>query len=380
MAEQAAARPSKPRFKLVVSDFHLGKGRYFQDGSQNILEDFVYDREFSEFLYYYRTGQYADAEVELVLNGDILNILQMDTYGVHTHLVTERSVVRAVERIVAGHPDFFQALRSFASAPGHSISYIVGNHDMGMLWKAPRRIFSEACGTDIKFYDTSYKCDGIYIEHGQQYESFARINMKRPFIMRRLPEPVLNLPWGSLFIAIMLPKLKRERPHVDKVRPFQTFLIWTIIHDPFWGFKTVAKIVKFVFDTILFHRRYQIGQAVRHTLGMLKEISIYPNYDRIAFRILDENDDINTVIFGHTHITRYRQWREGKEYFNEGSWNEVTGLDLSEYGTRTRLTYAFIEYPLPQGDDAPPSAVPARPKVRLKEWRGIWKPDMDILS
>src|SRR3954464_7374982 len=90
---QAVLKPSKPRFKLVVSDFHLGKGRYFADGTQNILEDFVYDREFADFLTFYRTGTYLDSEVELILNGDILNLLQMDTYGVHTHLITERSVM-----------------------------------------------------------------------------------------------------------------------------------------------------------------------------------------------------------------------------------------------------------------------------------------------
>src|SRR3954469_6463181 len=110
MANDAApaSGPARPRFKLVVSDFHLGKGRYFRDGTQNILEDFVYDREFAEFLNYHRSNQFADAEVELILNGDILNLLQIDTWGVHTHLIAERSVIRAVERIVVGHPDFFQ--------------------------------------------------------------------------------------------------------------------------------------------------------------------------------------------------------------------------------------------------------------------------------
>src|SRR3954462_12479451 len=132
-----------PKYKLVVSDFHLGKGRYFEDGTQNIMEDFIYDREFSEFLNYYRSGIFADAEVELILNGDILNLLQIDIYGVHTHLITERSVIRAVEKIVAGHPDFFHALRRFAATPGHTISYVVGNHDSGMLFSGARGVFSE---------------------------------------------------------------------------------------------------------------------------------------------------------------------------------------------------------------------------------------------
>jgi UDP-2,3-diacylglucosamine pyrophosphatase LpxH len=369
------------KFKLVVSDFHLGKGRYFRDGTQNILEDFIYDREFAEFLNYHRAGDFAEADVELILNGDILNLLQIDTYGVHTHLITERSVVRAVEKIVAGHPDFFQALRRFAATPGHSIAYVVGNHDSGMLFTGARRVFSEACGAPVTFHDVAYQFDGVHVEHGQQFERFAAIDMKRPFITRGLPEPVLNLPWGSLFVAVLMPKLKQERSHIDKVRPFNAYIRWVVIHDLWWGLKTLARMTKFVIDTILLRRRYQIHQGVRATLALLKEISLYPNYDKIAFKILEDFEHINTVIFGHTHILRYRQWREGKEYFNEGTWNEATNLDLDDYGRQTRLTYAFIDYPpmgpAVEGGVTEPSAT--RPKVRMKQWNGVWRPEMEII-
>lgn len=370
----------RPKYKVVVSDFHLGKGRYFRDGTQNILEDFVYDREFAEFLEYYRTGPYLNADVEVILNGDILNLLQIDHYGVHTHLMTERSQKYAVERIIAGHKEFFEGLRKFAATSGHTVSYVIGNHDAGMLFEGPRKIFCDAVGAEVKFHDVSYLFDGIYIEHGQQYERFARIDMKRKYLTRGLPEPVLNLPWGSLFTAVLLPKLKQQRPHVDKVRPFGTFLTWTAIHDLFWGLRAAVEVISFMIDTILFKSRYQILGGVGATLDLLKELSIYPNYDKIAFKLLDERDDVDVVIFGHTHILRYRQWREGKEYFNEGTWNEVTSLELAEYGTRTRLTYAYIEYPLATPLNEPSSSpVLGRPKVRLREWKGVWKPEVDVL-
>ena len=132
MVESATPAPLR-KYKIVVSDFHLGKGRYLRDGTQNILEDFIYDHEFAGLLHFYIQGEYKDSEVELILNGDILNLLQMDSWGVHTHLITERSVERAVRKIIEGHAVFFDALKKFASTPGHSISYIVGNHDSGML-------------------------------------------------------------------------------------------------------------------------------------------------------------------------------------------------------------------------------------------------------
>jgi hypothetical protein len=141
-------------------------------------------------------------------------------------------------------------------------------------------------------------------------------------------------------------------------------------------------VFRFVLDTILFRRRYQIAQGVRHTLGLLREITLYPDYDWIAFKILEARDEVHTVIFGHTHILRYRQWREGKEYFNEGSWNEVTNLDLSDYGTKTRLSYASIEYGASGelGEAGGSGAASAsRPRVKLKQWHGLWKPEQEIL-
>ncbi len=373
MPEHEAPGTIRRRFKLVVSDFHLGKGRYFRDGTQNILEDFIYDREFAEFLAYHRTGDYADAEVELILNGDVLNLLQIDYYGVHTHLFTDRSQIFAVRKIIKGHPEFFMALRRWCSTPGHSVSYVIGNHDVGMMFPGAQRVFAEACGADVNFYPAQYAFDGVWVEHGQQYERFAKLNLQRPFITRGIPEPVLDLPWGSLFVAVFLPKLKQERAHLDKVRPFGDFMVWSLIHDFWWSIKAGIRTVLFTLESLIFKTRYQIKKGVRLPWDIWREIVLYPSFDKIAFKILDENPDVNAVIFGHTHILAYRQYREGKEYFNEGTWNEVTNLHLSEYGTKTRLTYAYIEYPMTQDE-----TVRVKPLVRLKEWKGVWKPEMEI--
>jgi UDP-2,3-diacylglucosamine pyrophosphatase LpxH len=364
---------TQKKYKLVVSDFHLGKGRYLGDGTPNILEDFIYDREFSEFLDYHCRGEFELAEVELVLNGDILNLLQMDSMGVHTHLVTERNTCRAIQKIAQGHPQFFDAIQRFCTLPGHSVSYVIGNHDAALLWPMAQKEFSRACGSEIRFYNESYRVDGVHIEHGQQYERFARIDPARPFISKGLPEPVLNLPWGSLFVAVLLPEIKQSRPHVDKVRPFSSFLSWTLVHDPIWSLKTAWRIVVFVIQTILIKTRYQISFGVEATLALLSEITLYPHFDQVAFRILEENAEVHTVIFGHTHVLKQRQWGQGKQYINDGTWNEVTSLDLNELGTKTRLTYAYIEYV------AAPSGATLRAVPKIKEWRGVWRPEQDVI-
>ena len=248
---------------------------------------------------------------------------------------------------------------------------MVGNHDAGLLWPQAQSAFCEAVGAPVRFFSEHYRFDGIHVEHGQQYERFARIDMNRAFVHRGLPEPVLNLPWGSLFVAALLPKFKQQRPHVDKVRPFGSFLQWTGLHDFWWGIGAAIRFIMFAIETLLIKGRYRLGLGRGLGLDLLKELNVYPSFDKIAFRILEENAEIHSVVFGHTHVLKYRQWREGKEYFNEGTWNEITNLDLGEYGTRCRLTYALIEYPA--GDQA------GRPRVRLKEWKGHWKADSEVL-
>ena len=81
-----------------------------------------------------------------------------------------------------------------------------------------------------------------------------------------------------------------------------------------------------------------------------------------------KNDRVHTVIFGHSHNYQYRQWRAEKEYFNTGTWTELTSLDITSLGKITKLTYVMIEYP----EDG------VRPRGRLKEWRGFHRIEEDV--
>lgn len=370
-------RPRK--YKLVVSDFHLGRGRYFKDGFRNILEDFNYDDAFIAFLHYYASGEYAEAEVELIINGDFLNLLQINYKGVHTYLMTERIVLEGLRQIVRGHAELFDALKRFAASPKHSVVYVIGNHDQGMLFEQPRQYFREVLDHEVRFYDSHYEFDGIRVEHGHMHEWPTRFDPKRYFISRGLPEPVLNLPWGSLFVAECLPKIKMERPYVDKVKPFSTMLRWMLLNDFFFAMKAAIMILLFIFDSLIFKRRYRYS-GLKATANIIKEVTVFPTFDREAAKVLEENPDINAVIMGHTHVLRYRQYREGKEYFNIGTWNEATSLQVGNLGTVVSLTFALIEYPeLPPDVDAATSndKTAAKPKIRLREWKGIWRPEVD---
>ncbi|RZA00287.1 MAG: hypothetical protein EOP11_18480, partial [Proteobacteria bacterium] len=103
---------------LSTSDMHLSAGA-FLDGVQNPHEDFFFDREFCEFLEYFSTGPYGDeCAVELVLNGDVLDFLNVPIQGEFIDEVTASLAVEKLRLIFAGHPEVTSALQDFVKKPG----------------------------------------------------------------------------------------------------------------------------------------------------------------------------------------------------------------------------------------------------------------------
>ncbi len=356
------------KYKLVVSDFHIGKGSVLPDGTVNVLEDFIADSKFSEFLDHYSAGKFYDAEVELILLGDILNLIQVDYRGYYSPVLTEEISLEKLKSCVKGHPEFFKALREFLKLPNKSVVFILGNHDTEMIWERCRDLFSKEIECPVTWRNFRYVADGILYEHGQQHEAVNRLNPKKLFISKGLREPILNLPWGSHFIVNFIIPIKLERPAIDKVRPVKAFIRWSLLTDTWWTIKLMIRGFFYFFATRFSRSLYRTSNLVT-TFKIIKEILFYhPSITESAKKILDDNPEFHTVIMGHTHYPQYKQFEDGREYINTGTWTEVTNLSLLNLGKGTRYTYAFIDY----------STNPSRPHAYLREWCGRWHEQVDF--
>ncbi|MBN8554884.1 MAG: metallophosphoesterase [Deltaproteobacteria bacterium] len=345
------------KIKLVVSDFHLGAGHRNPDGSINILEDFFHDREFIEFLEYFASGVYEDAEVEVILNGDFFNLLMIDYEEIDPDVVTEFVAIRRMKKIMDGHKAVMNALKYFQSLPQKQVTFVMGNHDPGILFTSVQTLISLYVGDKTRFFLESYEFDGVYVEHGNQYEVANQFDRTNYFLTKNLPEPILNQPWGTLFLVHVVNKIKRTKPHFDKVLPFGTYLKWLMLYDFRFGMQTISRIVKFFFKS-RFRDDPRRKNTLRQTFNILIEAPLFPDLDDAAERILATREDIHAVIFGHNHRPTFRQFGPGKEYINTGTWNKMTHLDVDRLGTRLVCTFAMIEYG---------GRVPA---VSLKIWKG----------
>ncbi len=357
---------SKSKLKLIVSDLHLSSGHFSPDGSRNILEEFYYDHPFVEWLEYYDNGPFAKSEIELVLNGDILNHLAVFPEEPGADLLTEKNSIERTEAILAGHPKFFEALKTFAKKPNRSVVYLMGNHDLGVAWPKVQQILKNQIHPNLKFFLKGYEVDHLYIEHGNNFLPDNRIDTDNLFLTRGEPEPVLKMPWGSFFVIHFMNPLKKERPYIGKVYPFQMYLKWALIHDTFFAFKTIAHLIAY-FLKLNFVRDPKRNFSLKDSWNILRDFSFPFHLNKAAKKILFGKPHIRFVSFGHTHHPVYLQFASGKEYINTGSWNELIGLDVGNLGQQLRFTFAEVFY-----DEA------GEFRASLKEWKGSYREVVEI--
>jgi UDP-2,3-diacylglucosamine pyrophosphatase LpxH len=348
---------------LIVSDMHLGRGRFLSNGKLNVLEDFDEDERFAELLEHYSSGTYYFSEINLILNGDILNLIQLDVDGIHTHLLREEDIVSQLDGIIKGHPVFFEALRKFAAKPQKTITYVIGNHDIGMVSEKAQAKFNEAVGCKVEF-TMAYFNHGVWIEHGHRFESINNVPQSKIFVPGPGGTPILNLPWGALFCLYLMPELKKDRPYFDKVRPMSLYLRWSLINDTSFFMKLFFMVIKYMFVT-QFKRYTQYNKNFRVRWTQIFQFSVYPWYVSKAKRVFSTRPDVKVVIMGHTHITEWRRFKGDKFYLNTGTWNNVPSVDAGMHRTISHLTYVKVE------------CDPETKKVLntyINSWQGKWKP------
>lgn len=353
---------------IVLSDLHLGKGRYLKNGQINILEDFTEDEKFYELCEFYSKGEFEQEDVHLILNGDVLNLIQVDVDGVFSHIIDDQLTVRQIDAIVRGHPKFFEGLRRFLRSPKKKISYVIGNHDAGMAFEKAQVAFRQYVG-EVDFCFTT-NIGGVHIEHGHRFEIINTVPSSKYFMDGPNGKLILNLPWGSLFCISLLPLLKKDRPLIDKVRPLSAYVKWCLIHDfPF--FIRLAKLVSSYIIQTNFDEYIKQNRNFKTTISILKQITIYPSYGRKAKSILSRNYDLHTVVMGHTHVLEWLRFPENRYYFNCGTWNSIPSLDAGMQESSTKLTYCMLKVDTDKNELITGS---------INQWHGTWRPFREEMS
>ncbi len=274
---------------LVVSDLHLTSGRDPASGVWSPTEDFFWDEEFRDFLSHYS----ASGPSTLIINGDLFDFLkvlvfptreEMHSYGIAAEDInrnyglrcSEASGTFQLDKIVDGHPVFFQALADFMAA-GNSVVILKGNHDVQLFWEAVRdRLCSRLqallpqpaavnVGERLALLPWCYYVPGLlYVEHGNQYEYTTSF---RNFLNPELPIDYpgtgkqIELDLSGFLVRYVLNKLKPIDPLSDSIRPqseyFQMF--WNA--HPFLFLTTIGTTLRYILKAFAKARELSAGSV-----------------------------------------------------------------------------------------------------------------------
>jgi len=245
----------------IVSDMHLSMGRPRGERNYKRLESFFYDAHFARFVdHILQERRRRDRRVTLVLGGDVFDFLTVTEVPTRAEAQqrgivvtnalrrvglssTSRHVTWKLERIVEGHPDFFDALGRLL-ADGNRLVIMAGNHDAELYWSRVRTTLYDAVldglervdpGADpdeaagrIEYRQWFYHEPGrIYFEHGNQYEASNcfRYNLCPEYLGRsRRPSGQLDLPVGSMFVRYLYNAVRKRNPYLSNMVSMEQYM------------------------------------------------------------------------------------------------------------------------------------------------------------
>ncbi len=257
---------------LVVSDLHMTSGKDARTGTWSPTEDFFWDEAFRDFLGHYTKGY------TLIINGDLLDFLkvlvlptheEMEAYGIHHADIsrsyglrcTEASCTFQVDKIIDGHPVFFQALVDFLLA-GNEAVILKGNHDVQLFWDQVQERILERLSMlaparqrsivrrRLQFLPWCYYVPGLlYVEHGNQYEYTTSF---RHFLNPQLPidfpgtSKQIELDLSGFLVRYIVNSLKPIDPLTDSIRPQSQYLELFWKAHPFVFITTIGTTLRFL--------------------------------------------------------------------------------------------------------------------------------------
>jgi UDP-2,3-diacylglucosamine pyrophosphatase LpxH len=336
---------------LVISDIHLGAG-VTVNGKRNSLEDFYHDKELVEFIEYYSNDLYGNKEVELIINGDLFDLLAVpfvpffdDEYW------CEDASFEKLKLILEAHQEVINALIKFSGKKNKKIVYILGNHDAELIFESLREhlisLFPEKNRENIRIL---FETDGEYcplpqvvVKHGHDYEIANDFHPEDSFFVGENGKKYFIPPWGSYFVTRVINKFKEERAFVNQVRPIRSFIIKGLIYDTLFTLRFAFACIFYYFMVrfiYFFKRTKNLNEVLQYLKNELKFLSDIEEKTKEYFA---NREEVEVLIVGHTHDPFLHTFPNGSTFINTGTWINMHFLGFGHSKQGAPLTYAQID-------------------------------------
>jgi hypothetical protein len=220
---------------LVVSDLHLADGSRERENWGAAQQ-----AAFEQLLAVTKPGGVlASATVELIINGDTFDfLLTPPNLGDRTHADLNLAHAKWAT-IQAAHEPWFAALRDFLRQPGHRVTFLVGNHDVELLYPSIRARVRSAIGAPpgmVRFCltQTYQPFPDVVIDHGCQFDPYNAIPEVWAGSASSTPAQLetsdvrgmvgpLPLPWGARYYYQIFLPFKLHFRYLDETIPALDF-------------------------------------------------------------------------------------------------------------------------------------------------------------
>ena len=218
----------------VVSDVHLG-GIYPDSENPEDRGFRINTRvpSFTSFVNALAEKSIEQPRVELVINGDFIDFLAERDGDGWTPFTNDPYVAAdKLEDIVRRDQPVFDALARLLNK-GHTLTILLGNHDIELALPEVRRRFTALLGIRSKdcfqflFDGEAYTVGNVLIEHGNRYDKFNVVDHDALRRLRSLQsrnqtvgsEYTFRAPTGSHIVAEVMNPIKESYPFIDLLKP-----------------------------------------------------------------------------------------------------------------------------------------------------------------
>lgn len=216
---------------VIISDLHVG--------ADTRLDIFHAQAQLSNFL------RSLGGPVNLIVNGDFLDFLAVEPFGVFSREAAQRKV----ERIIAAPPNraLWEGFRAFLAADTRNrVEVLLGNHDLELIFgevhEALRGVMARAGERERVRFLTDHvthlnlEVGGVpvHLEHGFQYDPFNWYNHSGLLgaTVHGGGGETFALPFGSQLVYDVLNRLTPDHPFVPLIKPEPAVLMLMLALAP----------------------------------------------------------------------------------------------------------------------------------------------------
>ncbi len=311
---------------IVLGDIEMGAG--------NLTDDFISDKYLSELILELSRRKHP---VDLVLNGDTLDFLKCPYFEknklIYPRHITKKISLSKLNLIYQAHEKVFQALKRFVGKSENKLFFIFGNHDFDLIYKPVQTKIRKLLNSKKNVYfHLTYRYDGVYAEHGQQYDFLNKINFKKLFLTYE-KKSILNLPFVSFGLISRFMTLKEKYPFMERISPRINLFTFHKAINKEVTFKTINYVIKSLIyypfrhysDPTYFFPKTFLGEAYRRWKNITWDVEeIIPVFKRKKKRSLKKN---KIYILGHIH-EKVVEDKDGIVIIHPGSWRDEYDLNI----------------------------------------------------